>query len=217
MFDPNKFLHFVLNLKKLTNLNLRNNCLSSIPPSIDILQNLRELNLSNNELSALPHTIRDLKNLTHLNISGNNFAKIPEYLKNLKTIDISNNPFISLESFKYLFSNPNLTITSRLGPMDEKYYSINSLKIPKKVKDYWYDGNYEKIIHYYTPSISEIAQKYAQAPKSLTNREIERLKDEATIEERNILELSLPKNDPILKIINEKLKINLKNGFELMR
>jgi hypothetical protein len=48
-------------------------------------------------------------------------------------------------------------------------------------------------------------------------REIERLKTEATNEVRDILELSLPNTDLILKILNEKLKIKLTNGFGLMR
>ncbi len=51
----------------------------------------------------------------------------------------------------------------------------------------------------------------------MTDHELERLKFEATQDVRDILELSLPKNDPILKIINEKLKIELNNGLELMR
>ena len=136
-------------------------------------QSSRE-DLSENELTTLPHTIKNLENLTHQNISGNKFSKIPEHiknLKNLKTINISNYPFISLESFKYFFSNPNLTITSLLDPMSGKFFSIDSLKIQKKVKDFYYDGNYEKIMQYYTPPIADITQNYALNPKSLANHE----------------------------------------------
>ena len=71
-------------------------------------------------------------------------------------------------------------------------------------------------MQYYTPPIAEIAQQYAQNPNSLTNHELKRLETEATNEVRDILELSLPTTDPILKFINEKLKIDLNNGFGLM-
>ena len=218
--DLKKFPEFILNFKKLSMLSLRSNSMSTIPSSIGDLRNLKELDLYNNNLSTLPHSIGNLKNLANLNIARNKFPKIPEYIKNLnnlKKIDISYNPFVSLESFKYLFSNPNLTIKSDFAIATYFKQTIGGLEIPKEVKNYWYERNYEKIMQYYTPPITEIAQIYAQNPKSLKNNELERLRTEATKEERNIIELSLPKNDPILKIINDKLKIDLKNGFGLMR
>lgn len=211
-----KFPEFILNFKKLTHLSLRTNLLDSIPPSISSLSNLKELDLCDNNLSTLPHSMENLENLTHLNIAWNNFRKIPEcikHLKSLKSIDIGHNFFVSLESFKYIFSNPNLTIDRRF----RDGFSFYPDTTPKEVINYWYAGNYEKIMQYYTPPIAEIAQKYAKYPKSLTNHEIERLKFEAAKEERDILELSLSKDDPILKIINEKLKIQLRNGLGLMR
>ncbi len=210
------FPEFILNFKKLTHLSLRSNLLTTIPPSIGSFLNLRELDLSKNILTALPHSVGDLKNLTHLNIAWNSFTKIPECiknLKNLKTIDIGHNRFVSLETFKYLFSNPNLTIDRRF----QDSFSFYPDTTPIKVLNYWYSRKYEKIMQYYTLSISEIAQKYAQNPKSLTHHELERLRFEATKDVRDILELSLPKDDPILKIINDKLKFELKNGFGLMR
>jgi len=200
-----------LNFRKLKNLSLRNNSLTSIPPSISSLLSLKKLDLSGNKLSSLPHSIENLKNLTHLNIAKNNFSKIPEYIKslqNLESIDIGNNPFVSLESFKFLFSNPKLILNLE--------QSIGSLNIPKKIINLWFDKKYDEIMQYYTPPITEIAQKYAQNPKSLTGHEFERFETEATNVVRDILELSLPKNDSMLKIINEKLKIDLNNGLKLM-
>ncbi len=218
--DLRKFPDFILNFKKLTSLSLQSNSIPLIPESIGNLRNLQELNLYNNELSSLPHSIKNMKNLTNLNIGRNNFTRIPEnieYLKNLESIDISYNPFISLESFKYLFYNPKLSITSHFTSRTEHYLTIGGLKIPEKVKTLWHEKNYEGIMQYYTPPIIEIAQKYAHNPKSLTNHELKRLETEVTEKERRILELTLPKNDPILRIINEKLKIELSNGFGLMR
>ncbi|QEE15186.1 hypothetical protein DSAG12_01010 [Promethearchaeum syntrophicum] len=149
-----------------------------------------------------------------------NFSTIPETIKNLKIlriIDISYNPFVSLETFKYLFSNPNLTIISDFTSSVNYKLTIDGLNKPEKVKKLWMDHNYEGIMQYYTHPIVEIAQKYAQDSKSLTNHERLRLETEPTNEVRDILEFSLPKNDPILKIINDKLKIHLTNGFGLMR
>ncbi|QEE16135.2 leucine-rich repeat domain-containing protein [Promethearchaeum syntrophicum] len=214
------FPEFILNFKKLTHLSLRTNSLTSLPQSIGNLRNLREMNLYNNELSSLPHSIKNLKNLTRLNIGRNNFTRIPEnikHLKNLESIDISYNPFVSLESFRYLFFNPALTIISDFASSKNYKLSIGGLTIPKEVKNYWHEKNYEGIMQYYTPPIIEIAQKYAHNPKSLTHHELKRLETEVTEKERRILELTLPKNDPILRIINEKLKIELSNGFGLMR
>lgn len=218
--DLKKFPEFILNFKKLTKLSLSYNFLNSIPPSIDSLHNLKEMNFYSNKLSTLPHSIENLPNLTHLNIGKNNFSTIPETiknLKNLKTIDISYNPFFSLESFKYLFSNPELSITSHFDIADYFKLTIGGLEIPKEVKNYWYERNYEKIIEYYTPPIAEIAQKYAQNPNSLTNHELIRLETEATNKVRDILELSLRDNDPILEMINRKFKIDLNNGLGIMR
>ncbi|QEE16549.1 leucine-rich repeat domain-containing protein [Promethearchaeum syntrophicum] len=210
--DLKKFPEFVLNFKKLKSLSLASNSLLYIPPSIGDLRNLQKLNLYNNKISSLPHTIENLQNLTHINIARNNFTTIPEYiknLKNLKSIDIDKNPFVSLESFKFLYSNRKLIINGK--------QSIGSLNIPKKIKNLWFDGKYDEIMQYYTPPITEIAQKYAQDPKSLTGLEFERLETEATNEVRDILELSLPKDDSMLKIINDKLKFGLRNGLKLMR
>nr|WP_147663016.1 leucine-rich repeat domain-containing protein [Candidatus Prometheoarchaeum syntrophicum]QEE16135.1 Leucine Rich repeats (2 copies) [Candidatus Prometheoarchaeum syntrophicum] len=218
--DLRKFPEFILNFKKLTYLSLQSNSIPSIPESIGDLRNLREMNLYNNELSSLPHSIKNLKNLTRLNIGRNNFTRIPEnikHLKNLESIDISYNPFVSLESFRYLFFNPALTIISDFASSKNYKLSIGGLTIPKEVKNYWHEKNYEGIMQYYTPPIIEIAQKYAHNPKSLTHHELKRLETEVTEKERRILELTLPKNDPILRIINEKLKIELSNGFGLMR
>ena len=58
------------------------------------LTDLRELDLSDNRLSALPPSIGNLTALEVLNISGNNLTQIPpfvEHLPNLKLLNLSGN------------------------------------------------------------------------------------------------------------------------------
>ena len=62
-------------LRQLTLLNLNENRLSAIPPSISQLRGLRQLSLSNNAITHLPGEIGALQVLVELHLNGNNLHK----------------------------------------------------------------------------------------------------------------------------------------------
>nr|MDZ8282883.1 COR domain-containing protein [Nostoc sp. ChiSLP01] len=64
-------------LTKLQMLNLCNNQLSSLPPEIALLSNLTQLNLGDNLLKVLPTEITELSNLTNLSIWRNQLKVLP--------------------------------------------------------------------------------------------------------------------------------------------
>ena len=70
-------LKHVMSLSLFANLRylyLGNTTISSIPPTIDKLQNLYNLDISNNKLFYLPKNILKLVSLTRLYLTGNHFA-----------------------------------------------------------------------------------------------------------------------------------------------
>ena len=219
---PNSIGH----LKNLKILCLSNGILESIPNTIGDLKNLLILSLNSNNLSSLPDSIKRHHNLKELDISSNRFRNIPKpigELQNLKEINISYNPFKSLESFKYILKRPELKIICTNfypRPSDHDDFAINALNLldlPEKVKNLWYDRKDDELIEYYNTSIFKIAEKYVKNSNLLTKHEIERLNYEAVIKERELLELYLPKDDDMILKINNRLKFNLANGFELFK
>jgi internalin A len=85
--------------KKVTQLDLHNNQLSSLPPEISELSNLTWLFLNNNQLSSLPPEISQLSNLTGLFLDNNQLSSLPpeiSQLSNLTELDLSNNQLSSL-------------------------------------------------------------------------------------------------------------------------
>jgi Leucine-rich repeat (LRR) protein len=69
--NPLKNIAAIMPYKNLKVISFRNTMITSIPSSIDKLQNLLDIDLSNNKLHHLPHNIVDLPNLEQLNISNN--------------------------------------------------------------------------------------------------------------------------------------------------
>jgi GTPase SAR1 family protein len=63
--------------EKVTELDLSNNQLSSLPPEISQLSNLTTLYLSNNQLGSLPPEISQLSNLTTLYLHNNPLTSPP--------------------------------------------------------------------------------------------------------------------------------------------
>lgn len=63
-------------LSALTELDLRFNQLTSLPPEIGNLTNLTKLNLEGNELMSLPESIGNLTNLTDLDLDRNLAKKV---------------------------------------------------------------------------------------------------------------------------------------------
>jgi internalin A len=85
--------------EKVTELDLADNQLSSLPPEISQLSNLTELDLANNQLSSLPPEISQLSNLTRLDLDNNQLSSLPpefSQLSNLTTLYLHNNQLSSL-------------------------------------------------------------------------------------------------------------------------
>jgi small GTP-binding protein len=84
---------------EVTELDLSNNQISSLPPEIVQLTNLQTLDISDNQISSLPPEIVQLTNLQFLNISDNQISSLPPeivQLTNLQSLDIGGNQIRSL-------------------------------------------------------------------------------------------------------------------------
>jgi small GTP-binding protein len=89
----------IVQLTNLQSLNIFRNQISSLPPEIVQLTNLQFLNISFNQISSLPREIGQLTNLQSLNISRNQISSLPReigQLTNLQSLYISGNQFSSL-------------------------------------------------------------------------------------------------------------------------
>ncbi len=78
----NEFPEAITRLRKLKELSMSGNSITSISKKITYLKGLEVLNLSDNKLSELPSSIYRLRKLTHLILSGNNFNTA--YIKQLQ-------------------------------------------------------------------------------------------------------------------------------------
>jgi Leucine-rich repeat (LRR) protein len=70
----------VLKMKKLSNvkiLDLSNNNLDLLPPSIHALEHVEELNISGNKLCEIPDFVLTLPHLKVINVSGNAGIRLP--------------------------------------------------------------------------------------------------------------------------------------------
>lgn len=74
---------------------------------------------------------------------------------------------------------------------------------------------FKEIVELYRKSPMELAIQYSKNPKSLSEGEISRLCWEAETDERKILENTVPPNDPIFQLIDQRLSAKMKNGFKI--
>ena len=89
----------VLELTNLEELYLDSNQLAELPAEIAQLVNLRVLSLTDNRLRALPPTFAELKNLEWLYLAKNQLSRVPSeitQLPHLKVISLNNNPIQAL-------------------------------------------------------------------------------------------------------------------------
>jgi len=103
----------VVELTNLEELYLDSNQLAELPAEIAQLVNLRVLSLTDNRLKALPSSIVELKNLEWLYLGKNQLAKLPTeitQLLNLKVISLNNN---QIKALPLAITNlPNLKVLS---------------------------------------------------------------------------------------------------------
>ena len=78
-------------LVKLETLNLNENMLRQIPPTIGQLKNLKTINLSKNNIVVIPKEICELKQLDFLDLSMNKIESLEGNLENLSAIELNLN------------------------------------------------------------------------------------------------------------------------------
>ena len=91
----------MVELRQLTEINLKGNKISHIPQQIGIFRDLAILNLTNNELRGIPDQLFTLPLLTKLHLAGNgisyatNWPRLVDMFSRrelpLTTLDLSNN------------------------------------------------------------------------------------------------------------------------------
>lgn len=84
--------------KNLRTLDLSDNKLPELPPSIGSFSLLKNLVLSRNKLEILPEQLGNLKKLESLSLDGNSLTRLPEslsQLSNLRTLNVSENKITS--------------------------------------------------------------------------------------------------------------------------
>ena len=119
--------------KKLTELDLSNHKLSSLPYHLFNMTWLEELALANNQLTSIPAEVSNLANLQYLWLSHNQFTSIPAEVSNLtklKELELSNNQLTSipaeignLTNLQYLWLNNN-----RLTSIPTEFSNLTNLQ-----------------------------------------------------------------------------------------
>jgi len=97
---------------------------------------------------------------------------------------------------------------------------IDSSKFKKKEKpeDLWDKISEEDSDPLHIHKITlDLAQQFIQNEKALTKDELEKLYTEGSYKERELLEVHLPPDHPILLKIDEKLKIEVSNGLTILK
>jgi len=76
---------------KLEILNLSENLLQQVPPSIIQLKNLKTINLSHNQLTQIPKELCQIEKLDSLDLSANRITQISDYVEALNCIELNLN------------------------------------------------------------------------------------------------------------------------------
>ena len=120
---------------------------------------------------------------------------------------------------KYIFRN-FLPHSNRNVVFFDIPMPIDSLKFKKELspEELWKKISEEDSdpLHIHKTTL-DLAQQFIQDEKSLTEKELKRLHSESSYRERELLEVHLPHNHPILLKIDEKLKIELPDGLTILK
>ncbi len=84
----------ITQLTSLKQLSLANNALTQLPPEIGTLHSLEELHLNGNNLFTLPYELGKLRNLKKLMLQKNSIKALPISIgecRKLSTLDVSGN------------------------------------------------------------------------------------------------------------------------------
>ena len=225
-------------LSVLEYLNISHNKLSSLPETLSFIPfTLQELNISHNRLISLPESLGKFTNLKFMNLTHNKLTSLPDSFKNYKIddppLDLAYNPIRSLsnidkrhlafflERFPECIDKNNLPekIVNFFESFSSDYRNrqwIPENNIPENWEDY-YQQKLNNLIEYYKKSPQTLALQYSNNQNSLTEEEKERLAYEGGWKEREILELKVPPNDPILAKITKRLTIEFPNGFKILK
>eukprot|EP00593_Proboscia_inermis_P016221 CAMPEP_0171324226 /NCGR_PEP_ID=MMETSP0816-20121228/116053_1 /TAXON_ID=420281 /ORGANISM="Proboscia inermis, Strain CCAP1064/1" /LENGTH=314 /DNA_ID=CAMNT_0011823101 /DNA_START=462 /DNA_END=1406 /DNA_ORIENTATION=- len=103
-----------IHLSNLEVLNLADNSISFLPPSICSISSLVELDISGNLLTALPSELNLLRNLAKIAVARNHLVEVPASIcqcKKLNTIDISSNRVKSLPRELFQLNNLQMLLS----------------------------------------------------------------------------------------------------------
>jgi Leucine-rich repeat (LRR) protein len=122
----------LVQLTKLTELDLAHNRLTCLPPELAQLTQLTRLDLAHNRLTTLPRELGQLAHLTLLYLSNNQFVALPPelgQLARLTRLDLSHNPLASLPpELGQLVSLTRLDLSNdRLGTLPPELGQLASL------------------------------------------------------------------------------------------
>ncbi len=71
----------------------------------------------------------------------------------------------------------------------------------------WDQLGFVMLLNYYDKTPRELTMQYIQDPSNLTTEEVDRLKYEGNFQERELIELQMPPDDPILKAITARYEV----------
>lgn len=118
----------------VNNIDLSKNKLSSIPDGVNhLLGILSEINLSNNLLKTLPKFLSQFERIQFINISSNSFSELPKelgLLNTLRELNISNNHFMNIPSCVFELKGLEILLArdNRIEEIDASCNGLGAMK-----------------------------------------------------------------------------------------